>query len=97
MSSTITESTWLTANPRQVSVTNAGEAIILDPVSNRYYSLTGVGERVWALLQEPVRLPDLRDAVVAAYAVSPAEAQRDVHDLLVQLLDAGLIEAREGS
>jgi hypothetical protein len=96
MNTPLSESTWLTATPRQVSVTNAGEAIILDPVSNRYYSLTGVGERVWALLQEPVRLPDLRDAVVAAYAVSPEEAQRDVRDLLVQLLDAGLVEVREG-
>jgi len=97
MSTTNDDSTWYAAHPRQVSVTNEGEAIILDPVANRYYSLTGVGERVWTLLQRPVRLAELTRAVVEAYEVDPDEALRDVRSLLTRLLDAGLVEVREGA
>lgn len=91
MNTDVLESLWLRANPQQTSVTNAGEAIILDPVANRYYSLDGVGEVIWGLLQRPVRIDDLVAAVTDAFDVSPDEARKDVRDLVGDLLAAGLV------
>ncbi len=95
MSASISDSTWISAGPQPVSVTNAGEAIILDPASNRYYSLDGVGELVWRLLQKPTRLPDLCDAVVAEFDVGSDEARRDVRALIDELHEAGLVVVTE--
>ena len=91
MNPSISDSTWSSAGPQPVSVTNAGEAIILDPASNRYYSLDGVGELVWRLLQQPTRLPDLCEAVLAEFEVAPDEARCDVRELVDELVNAGLV------
>ena len=95
MNASISDSTWISAGPQPVSVTNAGEAIILDPASNRYYSLDGVGELVWRLLQQQTRLPDLCEAVLAEFEVDPDEARRDVRALIDELLEAGLVVVSE--
>lgn len=84
--------TWVRANPRHVAVDNAGEFIILDPVSNRYFSLDGVGGVVWNQIQAPTRLVDLRDAVVEHYDVTPDVALGDLRSLLDELLAAGLVD-----
>jgi hypothetical protein len=95
VNASISDSTWISAGPQPVSVTNAGEAIILDPASNRYYSLDGVGELVWRLLQQQTRLPDLCEAVLAEFEVDPDEARRDVRALIDELLEAGLVVVSE--
>ena len=91
MSTDVMESRWLRANPQKTSVTNAGEAIILDPISNRYYSLDGVGEVIWRGLQHATRVDDLVEAVTDAFDVSPDVARRDVRDLVDTLMSAGLV------
>ena len=91
MNTDVLASRWLRANPRQTSVTNAGEAIILDPIANRYYNLDGVGEVIWSGLQQPTRIDDLVVAVTDAFDVSPDEARKDVRDLVGDLLAAGLV------
>lgn len=91
MNTDATASRWLRASPSQTSVTHAGEAIILDPVANRYYGLDGVGELVWRSLQRPARVDDLVAAVTDAFDVAPDEAWRDVQDLVDSLLAAGLV------
>jgi hypothetical protein len=86
---------WVRANPRNVSVDNAGEFVILDAVSNRYFSLDGVGGVVWSMIQTPIRLADLRDAVVERYDVGTDEALADLRVLIGQLVDAGLADVVE--
>jgi hypothetical protein len=86
---------WVRATPRHVAVDNAGEVIILDPGSNRYFSLDGVGGVVWKLLQAPAQVAELRDAVVERYDVTPDVALGDLRSLLADLIAAGLVDLVE--
>src|SRR5688500_11063818 len=54
----------------QVFTTLGGEAVILGLRDGVYYGLDAVGARVWALLSEPRRVPELVDAIVAEFDVT---------------------------
>ena len=79
----------------QVFTDLAGETVILNLNSGVYYSLTGVGVRVWELIQAPKTVAGIQDVILTEYEV---DAQRCRHDLLVLLQDLaahGLIEVKD--
>jgi hypothetical protein len=84
------ETAVVSASPNVVTANVANEAILLDPVSSEYYSLSNVGRHVWGLIQTPTTLAALRDAVVAEYDVDPAIALDDLRELVTHLVAAGL-------
>ena len=84
------------ATTRQVSTTAEGEAVILHMDSGTYYGLDRVGTRVWDLLTEPRTLGELRDSVVAQFAVDPDRAENDLRRLLDDLRGQGLVEEVPG-
>ena len=79
----------------QVFTTLGGEAVILGLRDGVYYGLDAVGARVWALLAEPRRVPELVEAIVAEFDVTAEECERDVLALLDQLAARDLV--REAS
>lgn len=88
----ISSSTVLVAARDQVSTELEGEAVILHLTDGVYYGLDGAGALAWSLLADPRTLGELRDAVAARYAVSPADAERDLAALAADLLARGLVE-----
>ena len=85
-------STFVSAK-HQISCDVAGEAVILDMQRGVYFGLNAVGASVWKQLREPKTLEELRSAIVAEYNVEVGRCERDIKDLLAQLLKHGLIEA----
>lgn len=85
------------ATPNQLSSDLAGEVIILDLSRGMYYGLDDVGALVWRSIQQPRTLASLREAVLAEYDVAPERCERDLHELLTDLAQAGLIEVRDGA
>lgn len=71
------------------------ELVILNLRDGVYYGLEDVGVRLWNLLQRPVTVAAIRDALVAEYDVEPDRCARDVRALLQELAARGLIEVRE--
>jgi hypothetical protein len=71
------------------------ELVILNLRDGVYYGLEDIGVRIWRLLQRPIMVAALRDALVAEYEVEPARCGRDVRALLQDLATRGLIEVRE--
>ena len=71
------------------------ELVILNLRDGVYYGLEDVGARLWGLLQQPVTVAAICDALVAEYDVEPARCARDVQALLQDLATRGLIEVRE--
>jgi hypothetical protein len=88
---TITPSTTVMASTDQVSCDLAGEAAILNLKNSVYYGLDTVGARVWTLVQEPITVGAVRDAMVREYDVEPERCERDLIDLLQKLAAEGLI------
>jgi hypothetical protein len=78
----------------QLSSSIGGETVILGLNAGHYYGVGDVGARVWQLIQEPRRVADIRDTIVAEYEVDPAVCEADLLKLLDQLAAARLIEVR---
>jgi Coenzyme PQQ synthesis protein D (PqqD) len=82
------------ASTDQVSCDLAGEAAILNLKNSVYYGLDTVGARIWTLVQEPITVGAVRDAMVREYDVEPERCERDLIDLLQKLAAEGLIAIR---
>jgi hypothetical protein len=93
----ISEQSVIVAARDQVSCDLGGEAAILNIKNGVYYGLDPVGAHVWCLLQKPVRIAEIKDAVLQAYDVDPERCRLDVETLLQDLLAEGLIEVRDGA
>ena len=70
----------------------AGESVILDLKTQRYYGLDEVGTRIWQLLRERRRADLVFRAMLDEFEVGDAEFRRDFTSFLGDLEDAGLIE-----
>jgi hypothetical protein len=68
-----------------------GEAIIIDLASGVYYSMTGTGGALWALLEEGRTLGEAAAAIAARYAVPVGRVQADVERVAAELLAHGLV------
>jgi len=80
----------------QVSCDLGGEVAILSIRNGVYYGLDPVGAQIWNLLQKPLRVAEIREAVVQEYEVEPERCGRDLIALLEKLLVEGLIEVKDG-
>lgn len=67
------------------------EMIVLNLSASRYFSITGVGTRVFELLAEERSLDDLVGSIVGEYKVDPGVARRDIEAFVDRLRDAGLL------
>lgn len=84
-------------SPHQASCDLGGEAAILNVETGTYYGLDNVGARIWQLLEEPRRIADIRDTIVAEYDVTPDRCEQDLLKLLDDLADAGLVQTTSRS
>jgi hypothetical protein len=75
----------------QVACEVGGETLILNPSNNSYYSLGGVGVRVWQLISTPRTIVEIREALVAEYDVDPAECEVEIRELIGRLAAEQLI------
>lgn len=83
--------------PSQISSDLVGQQIILNIQSGVYYGLDRVGARIWNFLQQPRRVSEIRDMLIAGYDVDQERAEQDLIALLRKLTDAGLVEAQNES
>jgi hypothetical protein len=70
------------------------EVVILNLRDGVYYGLEDVGTRIWQLLQRPVSVLAIREALVADFDVDSARCERDIRLLLTDLAARGLVEIR---
>jgi hypothetical protein len=73
-----------------------GEAIVINAVTGRYYSLDEAACVAWVHLTGGSSLVDVVAAVVARYDVDPAVARADVVALAQQLVDEDLLLVADG-
>jgi fructose-1,6-bisphosphatase/inositol monophosphatase family enzyme len=78
----------------QVSAEVGEEVVILNFRDEVYYGLDGAGAYLWERMRDPVSVSELRDAVVAAFAVDAETAERDILALLREMVERGMVEVR---
>ncbi len=70
----------------------AGEAVLLDLKSQRYFGLDPIGTRIWQLLDEQGRTDGILQTMLDEFEVEEAQLRQDLAAFLQQLEEAGLIE-----
>lgn len=67
------------------------ETIVLSLATSRYFSITGVGCRVFELLADERSMDELVETIVGEYRVEDAIARRDIEAFVGRLRDAQLL------
>lgn len=62
-----------------------GEIVALEPRASVYLTMNAAGALLWRRLAEGTSRVALVDALIAAYGLPPADAERDVDRFLEQL------------
>ena len=92
--SEITINSTIHKSPNHVSTDLGGEVVILDMQSDEYFSLDGVGIRIWEMIETSTPVNEILAAILQAYDVEPATAERDLLAVLSEMAREGLIEVR---
>jgi hypothetical protein len=85
------------ASKDQVASDLGGETVLLSMKTARYYGLADVGARIWSLVQEPVSVNVICDAIAREYDVTRDRCEADVVPFLAHLAEQGLIEVSGGA
>jgi hypothetical protein len=70
-----------------------GDAVLLNTRSNLYYSLGDVGARLWELLSGGSKFRAAYESILAEYEVDGVQLERDLLDLVGNLMENGLVES----
>ncbi len=68
------------------------EMVLLGMEDGIYYGLNPVGAFIWDQIKEPKTIDDIRDAILSEYEVEKNECERDLYELLSELVAKGLVE-----
>jgi hypothetical protein len=83
------------ATEQQVSSQLGEETVILHMDDGIYYGMDPVGTSIWALLQQPRTVGEIRDRLLEEYDVEAEHCERDLVTLLRDLAERRLIEVSE--
>ena len=72
------------------------EIVILDPRSSAYFNLNQVGSTVWKLIEELKTVEQIKSAILDKYKVGEEECDRDLQELLQELVNAKLVSVKQG-
>ena len=92
MTDSLSLQSTVAASTEQVSSELSGEVVILNLKAGVYHGLDATGARVWELLQQPRKVAEIRDVLLAEYDVEPERCERDLLELLADLAGNGLLE-----
>jgi hypothetical protein len=67
------------------------ETVLLNLGTSTYLSLDSVGGRFWELIGQGKDFQQAMTAMLEEYEVEPAELERDLQELCVELRSAGLL------
>jgi hypothetical protein len=89
---TLVESNMIVAAKDQIGCNLGDEEVILDLTRGIYYGLNSVGSRIWELVQAPITVEEIIDAVSSEYSVDRTECKEDVCGFLLEMAEHGLLE-----
>jgi hypothetical protein len=71
------------------------EAVLLNLVSGKYYTLDDVGTRMWLLMVNHKQLKAVHQALLEEYQVDPQQLEQDLLALTDNLASNGLLQILE--
>jgi Coenzyme PQQ synthesis protein D (PqqD) len=87
--------THLTPNSRLIRSSDLvatemdGDIVMMHISSGQYFGISGVGSRIWALLEHPITLDELISTIVNEYVVDEQTCRNDIQKFMQSLLEQG--------
>ena len=72
----------------------SGEAVILNMDNWVYYDFNGMGYRIWNLIQQPIRLDEIRSTILGEYDVESEVCEKDLLAFICDMANEGLVEMK---
>lgn len=77
---------------KQLNVTDlAGEKVMVDFESGKYFLIKGVGNDIWDMIQEEITVGDIISKLLSEYDVSEEECEKSVFEFLGKLKEMDFI------
>jgi hypothetical protein len=68
------------------------EKVMMSVEKGQYYGLEPVGSRVWELIEKPIKVSELINALLGKYDVDRETCEKDVLAFLEELHEAGILQ-----
>lgn len=68
-----------------------GDTVMMSIDRGEYYGVTGVGTRIWELLENPTSLAQVITTISAEFEVDEATCQADAERFIQELMDNGMV------
>jgi len=88
-------STKVTVSKDYVFCKVEDEMVLLGMEDGIYYGLNPVGAFIWEEIKEPKTIDEIRDAVLSEYEVEKDECEKDLYELLRELVEKGLVIVKD--
>lgn len=72
------------------------EMVLLNPARDNYIAMDETGQRIWTMLEEPMRVRDLCDLVEREFAGDRPQIAADVVEFLEELNAESLVHVAQG-
>jgi hypothetical protein len=85
--------TTVVASDKQVAADLEDEVVILSLAEGEYFGLNAVAAKIWAAIQSPSSVAEVRDHLLREYPdAEPEQCTEDTMELLEEMLQASIIE-----
>jgi hypothetical protein len=82
-------------DPNNIVSDMGGEKVVLSIENGKYYNLGEMGSQIWDLIQEPVTILHVVEALLTEYEVSREVCEEQVLSFLSHLIEEHLILIKE--
>lgn len=86
MMTTLNRSSLLVRSPDLIATNMDGDTVMMSIERGEYYGLGGIGGFLWDLLEKPISIEALIQAVQSEYEVEEAQCESDILRFADQLL-----------
>lgn len=93
----IATSSFIVQRPSQVVAAIDEVTAIMGVEHGAYYLMDAVGSDIWARIEQPRRVSDVCDELVAEYDVDASTCEQHVLEFVAELQKRGLIEMKDTS
>lgn len=76
-------------SPDLIATEMDGDIVMMHVRSGQYFGISGVGPRLWALLEHPMTIEQMTDTIVSEYKVDEQTCRGDILIFVQALLDQG--------
>lgn len=91
----ISSTTLLKRKPDMVGANIDGDIVMMGVDQGQYYGITGVGSRVWELLEEPISIDSITEIICSEYDTEKATCHDDMSKFINDLINIDLVEVVE--